>query len=125
MGVMYGGIGLAQRTSVGFAPFAVIAGLLFFMERAIDGNWVNMVVAVYVAAVWGTIFAIGWRQKDWRSGAASVAGALAAFGVFSLIPFGASNWRPGYLPQLHVLIDGLLTGMGVGFGRVYARRRAR
>lgn len=123
MGLMYGGIGLSQRTFVGFLPLALIGIPLLILERVADLPWVNVFVAVYVVGVWGTIAAIGWRQKDWKSAAASIAGALAAYGIFSLIPF-AGGWTPGYVPQLHVLIDGLLTGMGIGLGRVYARRRA-
>lgn len=124
MGLMYGGIGLSQRTAVGFLPFAVIAGSLLVLERIMDGNWVNIVVVIYVLAVWGAIAAIGWRQKGWKSSLAAVGGALLAYGIFSIIPFGNTPWRPGYLPQLHVLVDGVLTGAGIGLGRFYARRNA-
>lgn len=120
MGLMYGGIGLTQRTWKGFAPFLGIALPLAVLERLFDLPWVNVVVAVYVIAVWGTIFLIGGWQ--------AVAGAFAAFIVFSLIgalaPFLFDfPWKPGYLPQPQVLLDGLLTGLGIALGGAYARRR--
>jgi hypothetical protein len=122
MGLMYGGIGLSQRTLAGFAAFLGIALPLAILERAADLPWVNVFLAVYILSVWGTIAAIGYRQGGYRPAIVSIGGALVAYGLFSLIPF-AGGWRPGYVPQLHVIIDGLLTGMGVGLGRVYARRR--
>lgn len=149
MGLMYGGIAwsLSRRRGdalvgvlgpfLGIAlPMAVMTRLLSFpaaMRGVLPRSpspWVDIVILVFVAAVWGTVAALGWRLGGgWKGAAGAVGGALAAYlllaGLQALTP-ALDNWPIPlyrYLPTPLVLLDGLLTGVGIGAGALIFRRK--
>ena len=136
MGVMYGGIafGLSKRpsdTAVGaLGPFLGIALPLAVLERLRDLDWYHLVIALFTAAIWGTIVALGWRLgKGWRGALGAALGAFA--GYLALAGIAAASPRlmawpvpmHQFLPTPAVLLDGLLTGAGVGVGVFILRRK--
>jgi hypothetical protein len=144
MGIMYGAIawGLLRRRRevlVGLlGPFLGIAVPMMALTRlarwdgsldAPDPRWVQAVVFVFIAAVWGTIFGLGFRAGRWKGALAMVAGAFAGYLVLTALLYAAPGisqwaWRAGSLwPQPTVLLDGLLTGGGMGLGLIFAARR--
>lgn len=148
MGIMYGGIalGLSKRLGVSllglFGPFLGIALPMTVLTRTArwgwgdegavsSGAWYYAVIVVFVLAVWGTIFALGWRlggERKWLGGIAAMAGAFGGYLLLSgLLRFapGISGWfwAPGLLPQPTVLLDGLMTGCGMGMGLWLCHRR--
>ena len=129
MGIMYGGIafGLSKRRSdvaVGaLGPFLGIALPLAALERMGIFDWYHLVIGIFVAATWGTIIALGWRLgRGWRGALGAIIGAFA--GYLILTGIGAASPRLmawpiplyRYLPTPAVLLDGLLTGAGIGAG---------
>ncbi len=144
MGVVYGGIAWSlsrrrQHALLGaLGPFLGIVLPMAVMTRvfpwsgsleAPDPRWVNAVVAVYALAVWGTVAALGWRLGGgWRGAALSASFSFASYLLLSLLLRLAPNlaawpWRAGsLLPQPNALLDGLLTGGGIGASVVVARR---
>jgi len=135
MGLLYGGIALAltrrrQETAIGaLGPFLGILLPMLILTRATASlPWVPVVIAVFVAAVWGTIFALGWRMagRRWLGGVAAVAGAFLGYlllqGLAKVFPV-LSAWHPhSYLPTPAVMLDGALTGAGIGLGISLLRR---
>lgn len=135
MGLLYGGIalGLSRRRadvligalgpSLGIAvPMAVLTRLSLALP------WMQIVIAVFVAAVWGTIFALGRQLTNrWAGGIAACAGAFAgylALQSLTMLAPGLSGWRlHGYLPSPVVLLDGTLTATGMGLAVFLIRRR--
>jgi hypothetical protein len=95
-------------------------------------GWYYLVFVLYAASVWGTIFALGWRlggKKRWLGGCAIVGGAFGMFVLSQILlrlaPF-IGEWGGGpqsFFPPAPVLIDGLFTGAGMGFGLWCAARR--
>jgi hypothetical protein len=148
MGVFYGGIAfsLSRRKSdaavgalgplLGIAlPMAFLTHMLSIPEGArgiIPGSpspWVDIVTLIFVAAVWGTVTALGWRLGGgWRGALGAVLGSFAGYLILS----GAAYATPAlmrwpvplhdYLPTPAVLFDGLLTGAGIGAGALLFRR---
>jgi hypothetical protein len=95
-------------------------------------GWYYFVFALYAASVWGTIFALGWNlgaDKRWRAGCGIVAGAFASFVLSQILLRLApalAQWGGGpqsFFPPAPVLIDGLFTGAGMGFGLWWISRR--
>ncbi|MDD5657848.1 MAG: hypothetical protein PHF00_11420 [Elusimicrobia bacterium] len=87
--------------------------------------WTVAVVAVYLAANWGTTLALGavlCPGRRWRGAAGAAAGSVAAYILLSaalaLIPAQAQGrWNPGgFIPAPVDLLTGLLTGAGLGAG---------
>lgn len=137
MGVMYGVIGWALSREIpttlfgALGPFLGIAAPMTALTRVSERlPWFTIVSALFIGAIWATIFVLGWRVgRGWRGGLLSMAGAFAGFlaltGVQRLMP-GLTGWpwRAGsYWPQPTVLLDGLLTGGGMGLGIDFARRK--
>lgn len=135
MGVMYGAIAWAlsrERATTLFGllgPFLGIAAPMLVLTRISQAiPWLQIVVALFVGAVWATIFVIGWRAgRGWLGGVSCMLGALLGYGVLTAIQrlapgLTAWPWRAGsYLPQPTVLLDGFLTGGGMGLGIWFAR----
>lgn len=135
MGLLYAGIAWAltrrraETTVGGLGPFLGILVPMLVLTRAAQGlPWVPIVIAIFVAAVWGTIFALGWLMSDrrWLGGVAAVAGAFIGYlllqGLAKIFPM-LSAWHPhGYLPTPAVMLDGALTGAGIGLGVSLLRR---
>ena len=98
-------------------------------ERIRDFSWQPIVIGIFIAATWGTIFALGWRLAFGLRGACgavagSFAGYLALVGLVKLAP-GLVNWPwrvLSYFPQPTVLLDGILTSVGLGLGIYIVRR---
>jgi hypothetical protein len=135
MGLLYGGIalGLSRRrrdAALGaLGPSLGIALPMIALSRVkADLPWIPVVVALYTAAVWGTIFALGRRMtRRWTGGAAACAGAFLGFLLLSAVIKAApalTAWRlNAYLPPPVVLLDGLLSGAGMALGVLFIRRR--
>ncbi len=125
MGILYGGIGLAiaRRRGLAFGalgPFLGIAVPLLVLTRVSEKlPWAWIVVALFIAAVWATIFAIGWLQARLWGGALSMLGALAGYGALE----GIKRLSPGMTNFPVVLLDGMLSGMGMATGIAIARKQ--
>jgi hypothetical protein len=118
---------LERTARMGWGTDAEYAGLLW---RVLQSPWYAAVIFVYAAAVWGTIAWLGRAVSGRRRGAAgAVAGAFAAYLALSLLQrldpaLDVWSWRATeFLPQLSVVLDGLLTGAGLGIGIWIATRR--
>jgi len=140
MGILYGSIGLALsgRPKTALAgccvPLLGIALPMSVMTRTLSCGpmaWVYSVSVIFIAAVWGAVFLLGWlsgRDRRWLSGlgamAGSFAGYLALSAALKLAPgLALWPWRVGgLLPQPTVLLDGLFTGSGMAAGIWLAAR---
>lgn len=153
MGLFYasiaGGLSLAsvprRPTAMGWGlagPFLGIVLPMAVLTRAASWGhspdspatqaWVYAVTLIYTAAVWGTIFILGWRLSNGsplKAGLGSVAGALIGYFVLVIITqlvseLSSGIYSPqGFLPQPTVLLDGLLGGAGMGLGIALCGRR--
>jgi hypothetical protein len=135
MGLLYGGIGFSLSKRKGDAavgalgPFLGILLPLAVLERLRDLPWVQVVVAVFVAAVWGTVAALGWRLGGgWKGAFGALAGAFCGYLVLTGVSYATPalmRWPVplhAYLPTPAVLLDGLLTGAGIAAGALIFRR---
>lgn len=136
MGLLYGGIAYAltrrrQETAIGgLGPFLGILVPMLVLTRATPSlPWVPVVITVFVASVWGTIFALGWTmsRRSWVGGLCAVAGAFGGYlllqGLAKIFPVLAAAYPHGYLPAPGVMLDGALTGAGIGLGVCLLRSR--
>lgn len=135
MGVLYGGIAraLSPRKSdvlVGaLGPFLGIIAPMAVLERLRDLPWLRVVEGVFVLATWGTMLALGWRLgRGWRGALGAAAGAFGGYLVLTGLTLAApelAHWPArmhSYLPAPTVLLDGALTGAGLGLGIFIFRR---
>ncbi len=147
IGVLYGTIAaaLSRRWKAALAglalPTLTIMLPLFVLERTarmgwgadieysggiwrfLQNPWYAAVVAVYAAAVWGTVAWLGRAVSGRKLGAlGAIGGAFAAYLLLTLVQkadpqLDAWSWRPTeFLPQLSALLDGMFTGAGLGLG---------
>ncbi len=136
-GVFYAAIGLAAaRRAAGAAagflgPFLTIALPMTVLTRygGWEGAgasgispWKTVTLAVYIAAIWGTIAALGAlgaRGPRWRGALAAVLGSVAGYlgvVVFEKAAPGLLSQAGGprsFLPGAVNLLDGLFSGMGL------------
>lgn len=149
MGVMYGGIAwsLSKRRSdalVGaLGPFLGIAVPMALMSRHLSfapamkglfpqspSPWADIVIVLFVCAIWGTVFALGWRLgRGWKGALGAVTGSFCGYLILMGVTYATprlNNWPVAmykYLPTPLVLLDGLLTGAGIGAGVHLSRRK--
>lgn len=140
MGVLFAGIawGLSRRLRdalCGFlAPFLGIAfpmaALTHFARWGADGTptkaWYYAVLIVFTVSTWGTISLLGALsargRRRWRGGLGAIGGAFASYIAVSTLLRIAPGldqwfWYPrGFLPQATALLDGLMSGAGMGAG---------
>ena len=147
MGVLCLGIafGLSRRAgpaALGFLgpflgmalPFAILTRLAKWGTSpggAPTYAWVYAVRGIYTTATWGTLLALGavvvGRDK-WRAAIFGAAGAFGGYlveaGLLRVLPDGLAYWVPDRLVAPPVeLLDGLLTGAGLGLGIWIVARR--
>ena len=136
MGILYAGIGLGislrpKVAASGFAgSFLGIAVPMAALSRILrwtgEGNaWYIAVVAVFAMATWGTIAGIGAGtapKSRWRGAFGSATGAFFGYlaltaGVWAAPALKSVVWSPySFLPAPVALMDGLLSGAGMGLG---------
>lgn len=146
MGILYAGIalGLLRRpkdAALGFAgPFLGVAAPMGVLSRtlpwAAEGSrsnaWYIAVVAVFVAATWGTIAALGAsaapKSRFWGA-FGSATGAFFGYLALTALTWAApalkaTVWSPlSLLPAPTALLDGLFSGAGMGLGISLSTRR--
>ena len=129
-GIFYGAIGAAAGRRA--AAVGLLGGLLgilvpLYVLTRYGGwtpeQWRYVMLAVYIAAIWGTIAGIGAAAAStpWRGAAAAVLGSLAGYGLLAgtLALFSGLRVHESadavvtFVPPLVNLLDGLLSGAGL------------
>jgi hypothetical protein len=87
--------------------------------------WYYAVGTIYMLATWGTILALGAvisRRRRWLGALAGAGGSFAGYlllaGILWAVPsYKEVLWVPTrFIPSPVSLLDGLLTGAGMGLG---------
>jgi hypothetical protein len=132
--VQYAGLAFAlsrKAREAGLTALALYAALgIPSAVLALTSPAPTAVLYIYLASTWGACALIGWRLSGlrWKGGLAALTGNAAGYGVhravLALAPSLtlASNRPSIFLPPATLLLDGLLTGAGVGLGISLLRR---
>lgn len=136
--VFYGAIGAAAGRRAATALLGFLGPLLgiglvmtvltrypgWGSPRGLGGTpqWQLAVAVLYIAAIWGTIAALGALSAAttwWRGALAAVLGSLSGYGLLSFLLWAVPSYAAvrrlqiSYLPSPINLMDGLLSGAGL------------